>query len=329
MVYGWNNSSPNLIGGPLLNRSSATADRFGITFPVVLIGFFPWSVFLGPAAIDAIRRIRDRDPHRDAYILLACWFSLFFIFWSICSTKLPHYVLPAYPALALLTGCFLETWIAQPARVGPSWMKNAWITTIVVGLCIIVAVGIVAWIYLPGEELIGLIGLILIVGGGLCLYYAKLQDRRRAAIVFACTAVIFLTAMFGFAAQRVDRHQNAKRLLAQIRSDSTESAPICAYRFFRQSMVYYAGHPVQYCDTPEQLQQFVEKEPHAYVITLDKYEKEIKQKMPGHFRILSQEQRFLAKDDMVVLAPNPQINTSANGYASALRQPEIKWDSPI
>ena len=70
--------------------------------------------------------------------------------------------MPVYPALALLTGCFLETWITEPARVGPGWMKNAWITTIAAGLGIMVAVGIVARIFLPGEELIGLVGLILI-----------------------------------------------------------------------------------------------------------------------------------------------------------------------
>ena len=278
--------------------------------PLVLIGFFPWSVFLAPTTIDAVRRIRERDAWRDGYVLLSCLFGMFFIFWSICSTKLPHYLLPVYPALGLLTGCYLETWISQPARVGPIWMKNAWITTIAVGLCIIVAVGVAAWIYLPGEELIGMVGLILIAGGYLCLYYAKRQHRERAVAVFTCMAVIFLTAVFGFAAQRVDSHQNAKRLMARIRGDSRESAPVCAYRFFRQSMVYYAGQPVEHCITPEQLRQYIERTPNAYVITLDKYESEIKEKYPDQFRVLARERRFLATDDMVVLAPAALNDTS-------------------
>ncbi len=248
----------------------------------------------------------QRDPWREGYVLLACWFGVFFVFWSISSTKLPHYVLPAYPALALLTGCFLESWITEPTRVGPGWMKNAWITTMAVGLCIMVAVIVAVRIFLPGEELIALVGLILIVGGWLCLYYSKRRHFHRAATVFACTAVIFLTAVFGFAAQRVDRHQNAKRLLAQIGEDCTEPAHICAYRFFRQSMVYYAGHPIQYCDTPEDLQEYLESAaggPQAYVITLDKYEKEVERKEPGKFRVLARQRRFLASDEMVVLAP--------------------------
>jgi hypothetical protein len=75
-------------------------------------------------------------------------------------------------------------------------------------------------------------------------------------------------------------------------------------------MVYYAGHPVQCCDTPEQLQQFLEQAPHAYVITLDKYEKEIERKQPGQFRVLARERRFLANDEMVVLAPSARIDHS-------------------
>jgi uncharacterized membrane protein HdeD (DUF308 family) len=256
--------------------------------------------------IETIRRIRDRNPRQYGYVLLTCWFSIFFIFWSICSTKLPHYILPVYPALALLTGCFLETWINEPARVGPGWMKNAWITTIAAGLGMMAAVGIVARIFLPGEELIGLVGLILIAGGYLCLYYARHHHRQRVVTVFAATAVIFLTAVFGFAAQRVDRHQNARRLLALIRGDSPEPPPVCAYRFFRQSMVYYAGHEVQFCDDPEQLRQFLEQTPQAYVITLDKYQSEIEGKLPGRFRVLAHEQRFMATDEMVVFAPADQ-----------------------
>jgi 4-amino-4-deoxy-L-arabinose transferase-like glycosyltransferase len=282
--------------------------------PALLIGFFPWSVFLGPAAIDAVRQSGRDNPWRDGYVLLACWFGMFFVFWSISSTKLPHYVLPAYPALALLTGCFLESWITEPSRVGPSWMKNAWITTIAVGLCIVAGTVVAVRIYLPGEELIALVGLILVAGGWLCLYYSRRRHFQRAATVFAVTAVVFLTAVFGFAAQRVDRHQNAKRLMAMIRADSAAPPPICAYRFFRQSMVYYAGRPVRYFDTPEDLQAYLDSTEggrRVYVITLDKYQREVDRKDSGKFRVLARERRFLASDEMVVLAPVEPSRTAA------------------
>ena len=143
--------------------------------------------------------------------------------------------------------------------------------------------------------------------------------RRRGAEDVAIVAADELASLKE-TAHLLRSPKNAKRLLARIRGDSPEPPPVCAYRFFRQSMVYYAGYAVQFCDNPEQLQQFLEQTPQAYVITLDKYKTEVEGKRPGRFRVLAHEQRFMATDEMVVFAPagksdssrtarRPQMNT--------------------
>ena len=75
---------------------------------------------------------------RDGCVLASCWFGAWFVFWSICKTKLPHYLLPAYPALALLTACFIDRWLAaadQKLSFPPPWaLRNAWISMILVGV---------------------------------------------------------------------------------------------------------------------------------------------------------------------------------------------------
>ena len=51
----------------------------------------------------------------------------------------------------------------------PAWgPRNAWISMILAGVGIMIAVPIVAAYLLPGEEWIGLVGLILVLGGGWC-----------------------------------------------------------------------------------------------------------------------------------------------------------------
>ena len=103
---------------------------------------------------------------------------------------------------------------------------------------------------LPGEEWLGLVGLILVLGGGWCWWESAHGRRRRAATVFALTSVVFLTAVFGFAALRVDRHQNAKPMIAAIRADwgkNPSPPPIATYGLFRESTVFYAGQPVTRC----------------------------------------------------------------------------------
>ena len=52
-------------------------------------------------------------------MLALCWFGVWFVFWSICKTKLLHYLLPAYPALALLTACFIDRWLAAEKGSDP------------------------------------------------------------------------------------------------------------------------------------------------------------------------------------------------------------------
>ncbi|MGW8258317.1 MAG: hypothetical protein ACWGMZ_12595, partial [Thermoguttaceae bacterium] len=272
--------------------------------PAVLIGFLPWSVFLGPATIDLVRRIRQRDPWRDGYILALCWFGVFFVFWSICSTKLPHYLLPAYPALALMTAGFIVHWIDEPTCIHGGWLVAAWVSTILAGLFIIVTVPVAAWIYLPGEQWLGALGAILIIGGGLCWRYSNKNRPERAAAVFAVMSILSLTTAFGFAAQRIDQHKNAKRLCSEIRADGGQNAAVCAYRFFRQSMVFYAGHPISYCKTPEELDNFLTESPQAYIITLEKYAAEIAAVHPSPLRELTRQRRFLATDNMIVLTTN-------------------------
>lgn len=64
--------------------------------------FWPGSLFVFPALFRAWRERTDPSVR-----FLLAWALPTFILFEIIPTKLPHYVLPAYPALALLTGAAL------------------------------------------------------------------------------------------------------------------------------------------------------------------------------------------------------------------------------
>lgn len=65
--------------------------------PVLLAGFFPWSPGLLLSLPSAWRRRSDFDR------LLLLWIVLPVLFFSCAGSKLPTYLLPIYPALAMLT----------------------------------------------------------------------------------------------------------------------------------------------------------------------------------------------------------------------------------
>lgn len=65
--------------------------------PVLLGGFFPWSTGLPATLRAAWRRGEDFDR------FLLCWIGFPLLFFSCSGSKLPTYLLPIFPALALLT----------------------------------------------------------------------------------------------------------------------------------------------------------------------------------------------------------------------------------
>lgn len=87
--------------------------------PIVLIALLPWTLLLAPAAADGLRLWRTKTLHDSPGFFFACWAIFPFFFFSLSQSKLPGYILPAVPPLALLCGVALERRIeaSRPARL--------------------------------------------------------------------------------------------------------------------------------------------------------------------------------------------------------------------
>jgi 4-amino-4-deoxy-L-arabinose transferase-like glycosyltransferase len=272
-------------------------------FLVVLVGLFPWSVFLGPTVVNAWREIRGRGRETPCYVFLVCWIGLFFGFWSVCSTKLPHYVLPAYPALAILTACFLDAWLKRREVAARYVMPTATAIFLAVGLLMLVLLPWIAARYAPGEEIIALVGLGLFPGGCAAMYFL-FRDRRRAYLAtIAASSLLFIILFFSWAELRVDRHQHSRPLMAALHGDSPAAPQIAGYKYCDPSTIYYAGGPVARFDDADELRGFIERSSHPYVVTTENDRKVLESQMPGQWRLVARRPRFLSKGDIVVLAP--------------------------
>ena len=73
--------------------------------PVLFLGFFPWLLSL-PAGLWQAARAAEPARFRPTRFLLA-WCLAVFAFFSLSGSKLPPYILPMFPALALLVGAHL------------------------------------------------------------------------------------------------------------------------------------------------------------------------------------------------------------------------------
>jgi 4-amino-4-deoxy-L-arabinose transferase-like glycosyltransferase len=90
--------------------------------PVILLGLFPWSGLLVPA----LARLQPRISRADLFLVL--WFGLPLVFFSLAGSKLPGYILPALPPLAILMGRAAARLVEDRA-----WGRAAALVTLVLG----------------------------------------------------------------------------------------------------------------------------------------------------------------------------------------------------
>ena len=83
--------------------------------PVILVGLFPWTGFVLPALATA------RQDRSRAETWMLSWLALPFLFFSLAGSKLPGYVLPCLPPLAILMGRACHALILRDAA--RSWPR--------------------------------------------------------------------------------------------------------------------------------------------------------------------------------------------------------------
>jgi len=81
---------------------------------VSALGAFPWIVAAAGAVASLIRRRAWRDPDEAPWVALALWVLGLWALFTVSAFRLPHYGLPAYPAIALLAA----RWWTEDASSG-------------------------------------------------------------------------------------------------------------------------------------------------------------------------------------------------------------------
>ncbi len=80
--------------------------------PVVFGGFFPWSLVTlgsGPFLTRFFKRRERLITAREKVVFFSiCWALIGFLFFSAIPTKLQTYIVPIFPALAIVTGLYLD-----------------------------------------------------------------------------------------------------------------------------------------------------------------------------------------------------------------------------
>ncbi len=217
-------------------------------FPVLFGGLFPWSVFL-PRAV--LRLWNERQIR-----LLLIWCAVVFVFFSASGSKLPPYILPVFPALAMVLAFLFEREWLTPVRLRQEVVVYA-------AFLVIVALGTLALgsgvldRYLSGvagaqDALRGTSCLSLWVFGVSLAALILLGLRRvRAFGPLACVLAAYsFLVLFAIMvnAGLVDRFNTTKRLALAINSAGHADAAIVDFGSFDETLPFYTGKRIYVAD---------------------------------------------------------------------------------
>ncbi len=238
---------------------------------VLFAGLTPWSVFLGSTGWHFWKRLRGgtgvtpvqagdrRDPcptgdSRAAAQFLLCWLAVWFVFFTVVRTKLPNYILPAYPAVALLMASFLDDWrrgrVTLPAWVMPTSLTCLALIGVGVSMGLLIAGGTVPVSSLHGRSFPGLergawLGGVFLAGAvaaGWCL-----RRGRRGGLIGCVTAtgLVFTAGIALWGADAVDRFKAPRALVQSLPEDhNRRELRVGAFDYFQPSLVFYCQREV-------------------------------------------------------------------------------------
>ena len=246
-------------------------------YPVaLLIGSFPWSVCWLPAILDGAAQIRDKKPFRDGYLFVFCWVGVYIALFSIARTKLPSYITPCYPGLALLLGCYVDRFARGDVQLAIGWHRAAFGSLAVIGAAIAVGLPIAAHLLLPGNEVIGILGLIPLIGGVLATRFAVQRRFQLSGRVVGATSFAFILCLMAFVAGRIDRERSLGELYAAVyQNSSVEDVRVASLGSVEPTCVFYCRQPIPSYMTPEEAAAFLRSDSdrvgnHRAIITSEK-----------------------------------------------------------
>jgi 4-amino-4-deoxy-L-arabinose transferase-like glycosyltransferase len=252
---------------------------------------------------------------------LVCWFAAYLVFFSLVSTKLPNYVLPLYPALAVLTARFLVRW-RDGELAPPRWLMPA-----AVGGLVLVAAGVGVGLLVAGGAIrVGtgrtfpeltnwaVLGLVPLAGAGLMTWCLRRQDRRGFVRVAAITAVVFVGLTAAFPPRAMDAYKAPRELVRQSGAgDPARDVRLAALGWFRPSVVFYAGREVAKLPAPEAAAEFLAVPTPGYLFVPEPaWNGWVKQKVTVPWAVAARRYDLYQNCDVLVITNDPGRMVAAN-----------------
>ncbi len=212
-------------------------------FVVVLaLGFFPWIFFLVSSWARLWRgRTRWSTPEERTQLFLWLWTLFPLIFLSLSTSKLPGYILPVWPPLAMLAAHEWSRLMKDDLLVHrflKLQMAMLLVFTGLLGVLLMVGFPMAYGSFLPGAVLA------FPILTGVAIARLELRKHRWAAGFLSLTGGMTLFAALAYwqVAPRIADYHSAKSLSLMARPWISADRPLVLYRYFHHTALYYTEY---------------------------------------------------------------------------------------
>jgi 4-amino-4-deoxy-L-arabinose transferase-like glycosyltransferase len=235
--------------------------------PVLLVGTFPWTAFLPPLAVYLYRRRREISSQ-----VVIVWIALILLFYSTAGTKLPNYVLPVYPFVAIGIASLCAEALANRSsdaaalvnvgfRLLLAAMALAAITLLVYGFPVYAASASA----LP--RILGAVGAVLLAGPSAALALYRTGRLPAALGALAATLVIATPVLVHDTLPAVETYRPLPRIARVVRDRMHPGDVLGAVRLrLAASLVYYSQQPVVWIEDEPDLTAALCRYPRLFLI---------------------------------------------------------------
>jgi 4-amino-4-deoxy-L-arabinose transferase-like glycosyltransferase len=244
--------------------------------PILLAGLLPWTtVFLWTARSTWVNAPATRNGFSWQRFAVV-WSAFIFLFFSASGSKLPWYILPIFPALALLIGWQLTV---LSRRTLVRLILPLVVATSILTLVALVAYPILAARFAHSGELLESVlaygiwfkaACALALAGGV-LGLAYLRSERRTAGVLALSLSALVTVMILLAGYDVlGESRSAKSIVSRVVTASgpfQRDIPFYTIRMYDQTLPYYLGRTVTQVEHDDELAMGIASEPGKAIAT--------------------------------------------------------------
>jgi 4-amino-4-deoxy-L-arabinose transferase-like glycosyltransferase len=228
-----------------------TASTFFVTFghrePIFFYlwnfpaNFLPWTLFV-PSAI--IYGLKAKEKKEIFFLFL--WFALVFVFFSLAQAKRELYILPIYPAAALIVGKF---WADVESKKKRDPRLFSWPLLLMLAILFIMGIAapflapIFAHQYLSHALEIGLATTVIFVGGSLLAFFSY-RSNKKARTFFIIVAMMFCFSLYGVfrVFPEINRYKSARPLSQEVVRMMGPRDQLGVYGLEGADYNYYTGY---------------------------------------------------------------------------------------